>query len=95
MAQRASEWAKNTSKDTPYGPVSFLEKFLLDPFLTIFDPFFGGHGQAKIPQNAAKWAPRGQKPLVAVRLGHSEAGNHLKWGFARGKSVHGLAIRSV
>ena len=38
-AQGASERAKNTSTDTPNGPVSFLEKAILDPFLIIFDPF--------------------------------------------------------
>ena len=37
--KEASEQAKNTSKDTPNGPVSFLEKVIFDPFLTIFDPF--------------------------------------------------------
>ena len=73
MAQkRVSERAENTSKDSPNGPVSFLEKVISDPFVDPFSPLFGGHAQAKIPRNAAERAPGRQNPLVAVRFGHSE-----------------------
>ena len=72
-----------------FGGNSFLTYFR--PFSTIFDPF----SQAKIPQNAAKRASGGQKPLVAVCLGQSEWWKPPKVGFARGKSVHRFAIRSV
>ena len=50
---------------------------MFDPFLT---PFRWTHTQATIPRNAAKRAPGGQKPLVAVRLGHSEGWDPPKVG---------------
>ena len=45
------------------------EKIIFDRFWTHFGPISGGHGQPKTPQNAAKQAPGGQNPLVAVCLG--------------------------
>ena len=64
--KEASERARNTSKDTPTGPVLFFGKVILDPFLTPLQWTCTGQ------KNAAKRVPGGQTPLVAVRLGHSE-----------------------
>ena len=85
--KEASERAKTTSEDTPNGPISFLEKVIFDNFLTIFDPFSVDTQGPKSP----KMRLDGQQCIWAILRG----GNHLKWGFARGKSVHGFAIRSV
>ena len=49
-------------------------------FWTIFDPFSVDTHGPKIPQNAAKRARGGQKPLVAVGLGHSEGQNQQEVG---------------
>ena len=59
----ASERAKNASKDTPNGPVSFLEKVMFDPFLTIFDAFSVDAHRPKSPKMRLNGDPVGKKPL--------------------------------
>ena len=63
MAQRASEWAKNTSTDTPNGPVSFWEKVNLSPLLTIFDPFSVDTHRSKSPKMRLNGHPVGKNRL--------------------------------
>ena len=62
----------------------FLEKFNVDPFLTIFGPF---SSRAKMLENMDKRAAGDPTPPLAVRLGHSEGWKPPKvGGFRWGKS---------
>ena len=52
LSQQTTELktAKNTYKHTPNGAVSFLEKVIFDPVLSIFDPFLVDTHGPKYPK---------------------------------------------